>query len=110
MTEPNDDLRSELAHRAKLAGERGITGGKTWPKDHDGGHHASGALGVGAGGSVAKTMPKGMTWPGGSKDAKPLATDPPVSERQRAAMFAAASGRSTLGIPKRVGEEFVGKR
>lgn len=34
---------------------------------------------------------------------------PPVSERQRKAMFAAASGHSTLGIPKSVGEEFVGK-
>lgn len=32
---------------------------------------------------------------------------PPVSERQRKAMFAAASGHSTLGIPKKVGEEFV---
>jgi 8-oxo-dGTP pyrophosphatase MutT (NUDIX family) len=38
-----------------------------------------------------------------------LATDPPVSEAQRKAMFAAASGHSTLGIPKKVGEEFVGK-
>ena len=42
------------------------------------------------------------------KDAK-LATDPPVSEPQRKAMFAAREGRSTLGIPKKVGEEFVGK-
>jgi hypothetical protein len=39
-----------------------------------------------------------------------LATDPPVSERQRKAMFAAREGRSTLGIPKSVGEEFVGAR
>jgi|ERR1039458_213013 hypothetical protein len=38
-----------------------------------------------------------------------IATDPPVSEAQRRAMFAAASGNSTLGIPKKVGEEFVGK-
>src|SRR5271156_4688292 len=38
-----------------------------------------------------------------------LAYDPPVSEKQRKAMFAAASGHSTLGIPKKVGEEFVGK-
>lgn len=38
-----------------------------------------------------------------------LATDPPVSERQRRAMFAAREGHSTLGIPKKVGEEFVGK-
>src|SRR5271163_1139727 len=38
-----------------------------------------------------------------------LAYDPPVSEKQRKAMFAAAGGHSTLGIPKKVGEEFVGK-
>jgi hypothetical protein len=35
--------------------------------------------------------------------------DEPVSEPQRRAMWAAASGHSTLGIPKSVGEEFVGK-
>ena len=35
---------------------------------------------------------------------------PAVSEKQRRAMYAAAEGRSTLGIPKRVGEEFVGER
>ncbi len=38
-----------------------------------------------------------------------LALDPPVSEKQRRAMYAAAAGHSTLGIPKSVGEEFVGK-
>lgn len=32
---------------------------------------------------------------------------PPVSERQRRAMWAAAEGRSTLGIPKKVGKEFA---
>jgi hypothetical protein len=32
---------------------------------------------------------------------------PPVSEKQRKAMFAAASGKSTLGIPKKVAKEFV---
>jgi hypothetical protein len=31
---------------------------------------------------------------------------PPVSEAQRRAMRAAASGHSTLGIPKKVGQEF----
>jgi hypothetical protein len=31
---------------------------------------------------------------------------PPVSERQRRAMHAAASGHSTIGIPKKVGKEF----
>jgi 8-oxo-dGTP pyrophosphatase MutT (NUDIX family) len=38
--------------------------------------------------------------------AKDTAFDPPVSEQQRKAMFAAAAGHSTLGIPKKVGEEF----
>ena len=42
-------------------------------------------------------------------DAIEMALDPPVSEKQRRAMFAAASGHSTLGMPKKVGEEFVGK-
>jgi hypothetical protein len=32
---------------------------------------------------------------------------PPVSQAQRRAMYAAASGQSTLGIPKSVGKEFV---
>ena len=32
---------------------------------------------------------------------------PVVSRAQNAAMHAAAEGRSTLGIPKKVGEEFV---
>lgn len=33
---------------------------------------------------------------------------PPVSQAQRRAMYAAAEGKSTLGIPKSVGAEFVG--
>ena len=33
---------------------------------------------------------------------------PPVSQQQRKAMYAAAEGKSTLGIPKKVGAEFVG--
>lgn len=32
---------------------------------------------------------------------------PAVSESQRKAMFAASEGKSTLGIPKKVGEEFA---
>ena len=40
-------------------------------------------------------------------DALEKRTDPPVSEAQRRAMHAAASGNSTLGIPKKVGEEFA---
>jgi hypothetical protein len=31
---------------------------------------------------------------------------PPVSEKQRKAMHAAARGKSTKGIPKKVGQEF----
>lgn len=33
---------------------------------------------------------------------------PPVSEQQRRAMEAAAHGKSTIGIPKKVAREFVG--
>jgi hypothetical protein len=36
-----------------------------------------------------------------------LTTDPPVSEAQRKAMHAAASGESNIGIPQSVGKEFV---
>ena len=32
---------------------------------------------------------------------------PIKSKAQQAAMYAAASGKSTLGIPKKVGKEFV---
>ena len=32
---------------------------------------------------------------------------PPRSEAQRRAMYAAASGKSTIGIPKKVAKEFV---
>ena len=32
---------------------------------------------------------------------------PPVSERQRRAMQAAAHGHSNIGIPKKVGKEFA---
>lgn len=37
-----------------------------------------------------------------------MATDPPVSEKQRRAMYAALNGKSTLGIPKSVASKFVG--
>lgn len=39
-------------------------------------------------------------------DAK-YASDPPVSEAQRKAMFAAKAGKSNIGIPKSVGSEFA---
>lgn len=32
---------------------------------------------------------------------------PPISQKQRAAMGAAASGKSSLGIPAKVGKEFM---
>ena len=32
---------------------------------------------------------------------------PPVSQAQRRAMYAAAEGKSTLGIPEKVGREYV---
>jgi hypothetical protein len=32
---------------------------------------------------------------------------PPRSQQQRKAMYAAAAGKSTLGIPKSVGKEFT---
>ena len=32
---------------------------------------------------------------------------PPKSQAQRGAMYAAKAGKSTLGIPKKVGAEFV---
>ncbi len=32
---------------------------------------------------------------------------PSVSRRQQRAMFSAAAGKSTLGIPKKVGQEFA---
>ena len=34
---------------------------------------------------------------------------PAVSEKQKKAMYAAAEGKSNLGIPTSVGKEFVGK-
>lgn len=32
---------------------------------------------------------------------------PPVSQKQRSAMWAAAQGKSKLGIPRKVGKEFA---
>ena len=32
---------------------------------------------------------------------------PPTSRAQQRAMFAAAEGKSTIGIPKKVGQEFT---
>ena len=45
--------------------------------------------------------------PDPAKDVERLAQDPAVSERQELATQAAAHGHSTLGIPNKVGREFV---
>ena len=45
---------------------------------------------------------------GARREAPKITTDPPTSEKQRRAMWAAREGRSTLGIPKSVAEKFVG--
>jgi hypothetical protein len=37
----------------------------------------------------------------------PEIVDPPVSQAQRRAMYAAAEGHSNLGIPQKVGKEFT---
>ena len=37
-----------------------------------------------------------------------IATDPPTNEKQRRAMYAALSGKSSLGIPRSVAVKFVG--
>ena len=34
---------------------------------------------------------------------------PPVSEKQRKAMYAAAEGHSNIGIPKKVAKEYIKK-
>jgi hypothetical protein len=44
----------------------------------------------------------------GQRIAATMALDPPVSQAQRAAMWSAASGKSTLGIPASVGKKFAG--
>jgi 8-oxo-dGTP pyrophosphatase MutT (NUDIX family) len=50
----------------------------------------------------------GLTFePKTSEDSMTLATDPPESEAQRRAMFAAKAGHSTLGIPQSVGSEYA---
>ena len=53
---------------------------------------------------IPPTAPTDEPPPGGLE-----AADKSVSEAQHKAMSAAASGHSTLGIPKKVGEEFVSK-
>ncbi len=70
------------------------------PADSDGSH-------VGHGNSTMHTLaglPPGTIEP---MSGGPEATDPVVSQAQRRAMYAAASGKSRLGIPKKVGKEFI---
>jgi hypothetical protein len=47
--------------------------------------------------------------PSRMRNGSAMALDPPVSEAQSRAMHAAAEGRSTLGISRSVGKEFVGE-
>lgn len=58
-------------------------------------------------GSPATTPPPAATGvPDDSLARAEVLSKPPVSEAQRGAMHAAAAGKSTIGIPKKVGEEF----
>lgn len=49
----------------------------------------------------------GLGEPGGEQEDGSLGADKSVSEKQHRAMEAAAHGKSTLGIPQEVGQEFV---
>ena len=70
------------------------------PADSDGNRVAHGNAVM----DTMSRMPDGTIKPmaGG-----PEMVDPPVSQAQRRAMYAAAQGKSRLGIPKSVGKEFV---
>ena len=59
-----------------------------------------------AGGMGAGAVPSSATGPQALGRSEPL-SKPSTSQAQNRAMHAAASGHSTLGIPKSVGEEFV---
>jgi hypothetical protein len=70
------------------------------PADSDGSHVAHGNV-------IMHTMAQMADGtidplPGGSES-----IDPPVSQAQRRAMYAAAEGHSNLGISQKVGKEFV---
>lgn len=70
------------------------------PADSDGNH-------LSLGNSTMHTMemlPPGTIEP---MSGGPEFKDPPVSQAQRRAMYAAAEGHSTLGIPQKVGKEFT---
>jgi hypothetical protein len=92
--------RSMAEVRKNIAGLE--AGSKEYEKNMGEFNNSAKALGYKA---RMKPVTKDGRWGGRSN----MATDPPVSEPQRKAMFAAAAGKSTLGIPKKVGEEFVGK-
>jgi len=70
------------------------------PADSDGSHVAHGNSTM----HTLGMLPPGtiQALPGG-----PEAIDPVVSQAQRRAMYAAASGKSRLDIPKSVGKEFI---
>ena len=70
------------------------------PADNDGSHVAHGNVIM----HTMAQMADGTIDPmaGGSES-----IDPPVSKAQRRAMYAAAEGKSRLGIPRSVGKEFT---
>lgn len=70
------------------------------PADSGGNHESLGNVTM----HTMSQLPPGtiQPLPGGSES-----IDPPVSEAQRRAMYAAASGKSRLGIPKSVGKEYI---
>ena len=71
--------------------------------------HTDDKLGPGMSGPKCKVIPS----PGSGGEKRPVKkadedlSKPPKSEAQRRAMGAAAGGNSTLGIPKKVGKEFI---
>lgn len=79
--------------------ERAMGSGKFHLKHIDSGHISSHPT-LGAAKAAAEVHSKGLG------KAEPL-SKPPVSQAQRAAMGAAASGHSNIGIPKSVGKEFI---
>jgi hypothetical protein len=123
MTDPANDLHAELSHR-QMARDQAMASdqrvGQTVTVKQATIHGIKNVKG-----RITRIMPDGrlevkITSPGlGGYEVlsqhevvsfdEGMATDPPVSEPQRKAMHAAAEGHSTLGIPKKVGEEFVGK-
>lgn len=70
------------------------------PADSDGNHVAHGNV-------IMHTMSQIPPGTIAFRSGGPEFVDPPVSQAQRRAMRAAASGHSKLGIPQKVGKEFT---